>query len=172
MSQTSDALSIIERMKQYMNPRSWFGDNNAGMAGALNPAGSEFLRGGDIFGDAAFGGGAGDPLYNVMGQNAGGGDPSLMDRAFGYTDADGSKSNGFVMPALGVVSGLGNTFLGMKQYGLAKDQLKFEKEAFNKNFEAQRNMTNSQMADRQRARVAANPGAHRSEAEYMSKFGV
>lgn len=102
------------------------------------------------------GGGAGGPM-------------SLMDRLFG--DAEG-KTSGLAMPAIGAGLGVMNAYMGMKQFGLAKDSFKFEKEAFNKNFDAQRNMTNSSLSDRQHARVAANPGAHQDVASYMAKFGV
>ena len=62
--------------------------------------------------------------------------------------------------------------MGMKQYGLAEDALKEQKRQFNINYEAQRKMTNSQLADRQRARVASNPNAYESVADYMKKWGV
>jgi hypothetical protein len=74
--------------------------------------------------------------------------------------------------ALGGLSALSNAYFGMKQYGLAKQQLAEGKRQFNLNFDAQRNMTNSQLADRQNARVAANPGAYQSTADYMSQYGI
>jgi hypothetical protein len=67
---------------------------------------------------------------------------------------------------------LSDAYLGMKQYGLAKDALKESQQQFDLNFGAQRNTINSQLADRQRARVASNPNAYQSEAEYMAKWGI
>ena len=87
--------------------------------------------------------------------------------------------------ALGGASMLGNLFMGMKQYGLAKDTLNFNKEQFWKQYEAQKNLTNSQLEDRQRARLAAdtvrgangesvaNPNSnYRSASDYMNRYGV
>jgi hypothetical protein len=73
--------------------------------------------------------------------------------------------------ALGGAQALGSTFLGMKQYGLAKQQLEQSKKEFELNYNAQKNMVNSQMEDRQNARNAATPGMQ-STAEYMAKWGI
>lgn len=90
----------------------------------------------------------------------------------GSTDANGVKTDGWGGLALGGATALGNLFMGMRQYGLAKDQLNFSKDAFYKNFNAQRNTTNSALADRQAARVASNPGGYESVGDYMKKYGV
>lgn len=73
--------------------------------------------------------------------------------------------------ALQGASALANLYLGMKQYGLAKDQLAFQKDSFNKQFDANRSLTNSRLEDRQARRVLENPNAT-GVAEYMSKWGV
>ena len=86
--------------------------------------------------------------------------------------AGDKNGGGWGMPAIAAGKGLLDGYLGMKQFGLAKDQFKFQKNAFNKNFEAQQKTTNSQLEDRQNARNAVNPGAHQSTAEYMSRFGI
>lgn len=62
-------------------------------------------------------------------------------------------------------------YLGFKQFGLAKDQLNFQKQSFNQNFEARRAETNRNLEDRQRARVAADSGAESVES-YLKKHGV
>ena len=93
--------------------------------------------------------------------------------------------NGWGNMALGGASLLGNLFMGMKQYGLAKDTLNFNKEQFWKQYDAQKNLTNSQLEDRQRARLAAdtvrgsngqsvaNPNSnYRSVSDYMNQYGV
>ena len=74
--------------------------------------------------------------------------------------------------AMGVAGGLFNAWMGMKQYGLAKDTLETNKQQFAQNFAAQQKMTNSRMEDRQAARVASNPGAYQSVGDYMKKNGV
>lgn len=70
------------------------------------------------------------------------------------------------------ISSLANAFIGMKQYGLAKDQFEQSKREFNLNYEANKNLTNSRLEDRQRARVASNPTAYQSVGEYIDKYGV
>ena len=82
------------------------------------------------------------------------------DGLLGGTNVDGTKSNGWGSAALGLIQGLGSAYMGMKQYGLAKDQLQFSKDAFNRNYDAQRTMTNNQIRDRNFARNAANPGKY------------
>lgn len=74
--------------------------------------------------------------------------------------------------ALGAAQGLASAYMGMKQYGLAKDSLKQSKDVFNKNFDAQRRTTNASLEDRQRARIASNSGAYESVGSYMNKNGI
>ena len=92
---------------------------------------------------------------------------------FGGKDANGNAFNGWGGMALGAAQGLGQMYMGMKQYGMMKDQLQFSKDAFNKNYEVQKNMVNSEMADRQNRRVAEGlmPNTM-STADYMAKYGV
>lgn len=74
--------------------------------------------------------------------------------------------------ALGAAGGIMNAFMGLKQYGLARDTLETNKQQFAQNFGAQQKMTNSRLEDRQAARVASNPGAYQSVGDYMKKNGV
>lgn len=96
----------------------------------------------------------------------------LFDNFFDTTDRNGIKTQGWGGMALSGLQGLGNSYMAMKQFGLAEDALKEQKRQFNINYEAQRKMTNSQLSDRQRARVASNPNAYESEVDYMKKWGV
>lgn len=96
-------------------------------------------------------------------------------RLFGKVDPTTGKqvTQGFALPALGAVSSIGNGLLGLKQFGLAKKSFNFQKDAFNRSFEAQKNITNSDLVDRARARQAASPNGNTlSEAETLSRFGV
>lgn len=97
--------------------------------------------------------------------NLGGADkvPGLFDKLGGL------QGIGAGLQGLGA---LGSMFTGYKQYGLAKDQLKFQKEAFNKNFENQKKLTNARLEDRQRQRHAANPYMNARPEDYMAKHGV
>ena len=98
--------------------------------------------------------------------------PSWWDKLMGQESAEGDWMPGYGGNILQGVSAAGNLYLGMKQYGLAKDQLAFQKTAFEKNFENQRKVTNGGLADRQTARVAANPSAYQSVGDYMKQYGV
>lgn len=84
----------------------------------------------------------------------------------------GLKTQGMLNTGVGVASGLFNAWMGMKQYGLAKETLAQGKREFNLNYDAQRRTTNASLEDRQRARVASNPGGYQSVGGYMAKNGI
>lgn len=110
-----------------------------------------------------------------------------ISQIFGGTDANGTPAVaganstsgllGGMSPYQAGVAGLGalssafGAFNGYKQTKLAKQQLAFQKDAFNKQWGAQRNLTNSHLEDRQKQRVARDPNAM-SVAEYMNKYGI
>ena len=98
------------------------------------------------------------------GVNSGGG--SIWDS---FLSKEGKQ--GWGNPAIAIAGGLTNAFLGMKQYGLAKKTFDESKRQFELNYDAQRNLTNSQLEDRQRARVASN-GNYQSVEAYMDKNRV
>lgn len=97
--------------------------------------------------------------------------PSFLDGMLGST-VNGVTTQGWGGLALGAAQGIGNAWMGMKQYGLAKDQLAQSKKQFDLNFGAQQKTTNAALEDRQRARVASNPGAYQSVGDYMKKNGI
>lgn len=82
---------------------------------------------------------------------------------------DGTTSGGWGTAGLGILQGLGSAYMGMKQYGLAKDAFAENKRQFGLNYDAQRTTTNSALEDRQRARVASNTGAYESVGSYMDR---
>ena len=91
------------------------------------------------------------------------------------TDANGMKTQGWGGLALGGANALLGGYMGFKQLGLAKDQMRESRRQFDLNYNAQRNMTNSRMEDRQRARLAAAQGTnhnYQSVGDYMNKYGV
>jgi hypothetical protein len=94
------------------------------------------------------------------------------DSGFLGSTENGVTTQGWGGTAIGVLQGLGNAWMGMKQYGLAKDQLAQSKKQFELNFGAQQKTVNSQLEDRQRARVASNPSAYQSVGDYMKKNGI
>lgn len=81
----------------------------------------------------------------------------------------GQMSQGWGGLAFGAAQALMNGLMGMRQYGLARRQFDFQKNAWNQNMANQRRTVNTQMEDRQRARVAANPTAYQSVGEYMNQ---
>ena len=72
----------------------------------------------------------------------------------------------------GLLTGLLGGYLGMKQLGLAKQQFAFEKDAFNRQYAAQRTTLNAEMRDRQQARVTARPWAAQAVEDYMKQNEV
>lgn len=73
---------------------------------------------------------------------------------------------------LGALGSIATGFMGMKQYGLAQEQLAQHRKEFETNFAAQKGLTNANLSDRQTARVASNPGAYQSVGAYMTQNGV
>ena len=98
---------------------------------------------------------------------AGDSSPSAMDWFFGNSQQQGK--GGLV---LGAAGGIGNLFMGMQQYNLAKQALATTKEQIDRNYTAQKQMTNADLEDRQRARIASNPGAYVPLSDYMNQNGI
>ena len=73
---------------------------------------------------------------------------------------------------LGAATGLYGAYNAHKTNKLAREQLNFTKDSFNRNFEAQAKTTNAALADRQNARHLRDPKAHASVSDYMKKYGV
>lgn len=78
------------------------------------------------------------------------------------------ESMGWGMPALQGINSLGSMYLGMKNYGLAKDTLANAKNEFALNYGNQRQLLNTQMEDKARARASANHNAESAES-YMAR---
>ena len=115
----------------------------------------------------------GDPLanMNVPAVPGAGQFPSWMPEWM--AGAIGTKEQpGWGGFALGAANSAASMFMGMKQYGLAKDTLNENKRQFQLNYDAQKQTTNTALEDRQRARVASNAGAYQSVGEYMNTNGV
>jgi hypothetical protein len=162
--------SYIENLKNMLGygkqaPSQNMYNNVLGSGQAINP--SAYSVAGQV--------GGFDPTQSLIqsavpgtGQADGGG---LFSNFLDTTDKNGTKQ-GWGGLALGAAQGLGGAYLGMKQYGLAKDQFNESKRQFNQNFDTQAKLTDNRLEDRQSARVASNPGAYQSVSEYMKKNGV
>ena len=85
------------------------------------------------------------------------------------TDKNGVTTQGWGGTALGAAQGLFEGYNGMQQMELAKDQFDESTRQYEQNYAAQRQSTNAQLEDRQRARVASNPGAYESVSAYLDK---
>lgn len=96
------------------------------------------------------------------------GERNFMGGMLGGKNADGTSYNGWGGMALGAAQGLAGAYMGMKNYGLAKQSLAQGKEQFERNYAAQKTTTNSALEDRQRARVASGSG-YESVDSYMNK---
>ena len=73
---------------------------------------------------------------------------------------------------LGGVTSLLNGYLGFQNLSLAKKQYQSQLDQFNKQWDANKRLTNASLADRQAARVASNPNAYQSVDDYMKKYGI
>ena len=106
---------------------------------------------------------SGNPTGLTLGAGAGGGLPKIA-----MTDKI-NTGVGLFNAALGAIS-------ASKALKLGKENLAFQRDSFNKNYEAMKGTTNAEMEDRQarRVRYDAQNGLnnHLSVAEYMAKFGV
>ena len=133
---------------------------------------AEARSGIDLSGGLFTGGSAADISKVIPGLNGlGGAGPSFMDKMLGYEGKNGAVP-GWGGTALSAASGIGQSLMSMKQYGLMEDQLKEQKRQFDINYAMQKKSFNSQVEDRQRARVASNPGAYESVSDYMKKYGA
>ena len=102
---------------------------------------------------------SGNPTGLKLGAEAGGGSPKIA-----MTDKI-NAGVGVFNAALGAIS-------AYKALKLGKENLAFQKDSFNKNFEAMKGTTNAELADRQARRLSANPNGYDSVADYMAKYGV
>lgn len=100
-------------------------------------------------------------------ESGGGGWMDALERFFGTT-----KAPGWGQVAIGAGQALASTALGFGQYNLAKQKLEESRRQFDMNYGAAKQATNSNLEDRQRARVASNPGAYLPVEQYMPKYGV
>jgi hypothetical protein len=91
---------------------------------------------------------------------------SFMDRFWG-----GKDSPGYLNTGVAAVSGLGNAWLGMKQYSLAKKMFKEQSAYAAADLANQAKTTNERLATRQERRI--NEGtATGTVSDFMSKYGV
>lgn len=106
---------------------------------------------------------------NIVGNGLGGGAGDTGGFDWNNFLLGDSARPGALQLGLGAMGGIGSLYTGMKSYGMAKKQLQQQNNQFEKNYAAQRSLVNSQLEDRQAARVASNPEAYESESSYMDR---
>lgn len=152
---------------------------NLGGAGALSSFGSDagsgaqniasLFQAGQTGGAGASAGGAGgifDSLSNVWNGDGFLGKNSVLG---GVDTKSGMKTAGWAPLALGLGQAIYGGIQGQRTQKLAENQFKEGKRQFDLNYNAQRDTINTNLEDRQRARVASNPGAYQSVSEYLDK---
>lgn len=113
--------------------------------------------------------GGGNPWFGAgsipsQGQAAGG----LRESLFG---AEGSP--GWLNGGLSVLNGLGNTWLGMQQYGLAKDSFNFNKQLASQNYENQAQLSNRSLeASLRRQAIMDDKDPDQAASQGMEKWGL
>ena len=163
----SDQLNAFKVAPQLNLPAMDVGGLIAASGMPITPTiggGSNFSNGGfnlDLFNNAPSI--EGNPLGLKLGAEAGGGLPKIA-----MTDKI-NTGVGLFNSAVGAIS-------AYKALKLGKENLAFQKDSFNKNYEAMKGTTNAELADRQarRVRYDAQNGLNNnlSVSEYMAKFGV
>lgn len=88
---------------------------------------------------------------------------------FGGTDPDtGYQSTGIVAPTLQGLGSLFSAWTGMQSLGLAKDQLQFQKDAYNTNLNNSIQSYNTQLEDRIRGRTSNYAGKEEDVQTYLA----
>ena len=91
---------------------------------------------------------------------------------FDSTNPQGQLQKGALGTGATALSGLAQAWLGFQNLNQAKDQLAFQKDSFNKQYDAQKTTTNTALADRQARRVAASPTTAQDVTSYLAKNAI
>ena len=156
--------SLDDYLKQSQVQQQGFGNMDFGSGQSLGPSADTGF--GDIS-NLLPGSGIDINQFGIPGDEQG---LTLMQKLFGGTAQDGMKTNGFISPTADLLKAGFGAFLGSKQLGIAEDQLDFTKSAFNKNYAAQKNTTNSQLAGMYERQDSAR-GTNTAD-EKMKQFGI
>jgi hypothetical protein len=92
---------------------------------------------------------------------------NMMQLLFG-----GQNQMGVIPAGLGTASALLNAYVGLEQLGVAQDSLNFQKDAFNKNYTMQAQLTNKQIYDQAYRRHAENPNQFEAPDKVVDKYGA
>lgn len=146
----------------------------AGLGGILGGSGGMSLSANSLTSlGAGQSSGPGNLFSNLFGSGGGGGGLFSRQSMFGGTDpSTGVSTGGWAPIVLGIGQAIFGGIQGNKALGLARDQFAESKRQFDLNFEAQRKTINTNLEDRQRARVASNSSAYEDVDSYLKKNRV
>lgn len=96
---------------------------------------------------------------------------SWSEALFGGVTTDGQRIQGIGGGLLGLANSGLNAYTNLGQLNLAQDSLDFQKSAWTKNFENATSAYNTELQDRQQARVNRNSNAQ-SVSDYMAENGL
>lgn len=146
---------------------------NLGGSGGLNAWGSDSGSGAQniasLFSAGGTAAGGGGSLLDSLSSTWKGDGFFGKNSVLGGVDEKGVKSMGWAPAALGIGQAIFSGLQGQKTQKLAQSQFKEGQRQFDLNYNAQRDTINTNLEDRQRARVASNPGAYQSVSEYLDK---
>ena len=135
--------------------------------GDIDYSGMNF--GGNFGGVQSFGDALSSTGYDNSGYSSG------LDFSSGSPASGGlnlGKGLGYAQQGVGLLNDAFGAYNAYQANKLAKQQFAFQKDAFNKQYAAQKNLTNSQLADRQAQRHRRDPTRYESVDSYMAKYGV
>ncbi len=139
--------------------------NNAAQG---QPTNVNFGSMGSMFGSAGSGmPQARNPIGFNTNQNMGGSPNSSM-----FSQQGMFGDNGWFMPAVNTAMGFGNLYMGLKNYGLAKDSFKLNRDAMKTNLANQSKLVNRQIQSRQEFVNKYNPERAEDINTYMKNWGV
>ncbi|WP_312926641.1 hypothetical protein [Pseudescherichia sp.] len=95
-------------------------------------------------------------------------DLSSLSSLFGGKSADGSQSTGLLSGGLGALQGLANMYLGFQSYGLAKDQLAAQQQAYKTNLANSVQSYNTSLEDKIRGRTSNYDGKEADVQSYLA----
>lgn len=146
-----------------------FGIGNGGLNLGYGAGGGGLLTSGMGSGTTSTAATANGGLLGSLGSLFSGDGLFSRNSLFGGLDDKGVASGGWVSPLAGLAQAGFGAFQGNKQLSMAQDRFDESKRQFDANYAAQRQSTNTQLEDRQRARVASNPTAYQPVSEYLDK---
>lgn len=93
---------------------------------------------------------------------------NLLSGLIGGKSANGDQSTGLLSGGLGALQGLGNLYLGFQSYGLAKDQLAAQQEAYKTNLANSVASYNTNLEDKIRGRTSNYDGKEADVQSYLA----